>query len=52
MPYLVELVWLRLECHSVKNVIEGVYNMVSVVILMMYIKCEMIKYIPWYIMWL
>ena len=37
MPYLVELVWSRLECNSVKNVVVGVYNTVSVVTLIVYI---------------
>ena len=36
----------------VKNVIEGVYNTISVVTLIVYINVKMIKYIPLYIMWL
>ena len=36
----------------VKNVIEGVYNTISVVSLIVYINVKMIKYIPLYIMWL
>ena len=37
MPYLVELVWSRLEGNLVKNVVVGVYNTVSVVKLIVYI---------------
>ena len=36
----------------VKNVIEGVYNTISVVTFIVYINVKMIKYIPLYIMWL
>ena len=52
MPYLVELMWSRLECNLMKNVIEGVYNVISVVTLTVYINVKMIQYIPYYIMWL
>ena len=40
------------RCNSVKNVVVGVYNTVSVVNLTVYIYVKMIKYIPYYIMWL
>ena len=52
MPYLMELAWSRLKGNSVQNVVEGGYNAISVVTLIVYINVKMIKYIPYYIMWL
>ena len=40
MPYLGELVWSRLECNLVKNVVVGMSITVSVVTLTVYIYCE------------
>ena len=40
------------KVNLVKNVIEGVYNTISVVILIVYINVKMIMYIPLYIIWL